>query len=403
MKLNYGRTFTLGLGFFVISITWSLYNSYMPIFYKRYVESTALIGAIMTLDNIAALTLQPYFGALSDRVLTRVGRRMNFLLVGMPLGALFFSLIPLAGGFPVLLGFTLMMNLGMSIYRTPTIALMPDLTPSPLRSKANGVINFMGGLGALLAFFAGSKLYRADHRLPFWLTSILALIVLGVLCRFIKEPERPVVETREETGIFKAFREVLNDRDRSALMLLLAILFWFIGYAGVEAMFTLYGKYYLGITEDAASFTMGFISLSFLVFAIPSGFVATRIGRRATIMTGIAGICAAFAALIFIHQLALIRIVFLFTGFFWALININSYPMVVEMTTSSQIGAYTGLYYVFSSLANIAGPPLFGFLIDAAGYQVLFAVALVSFAIAFLCMNGVKRGEALASGRAVGV
>lgn len=411
MRLNYLRTFVLGLGFFGISLSWSIYNSYVPIFLSDLLKDvayrTTLVGIIMTFDNIAAITLQPYFGALSDRTWTRVGRRMPFLLAGVPVAAVFFALIPLtrftlAAMIPVII----VMNVAMTAFRAPTVALMPDITPSPLRSKANGIINFMGGLGALLAFFVFSQLFKVDPDLPFVVTSALMVVVLLVLLKTIREPRDADGAANagggkeESVGIVEAMGEVLADRDKSALCLLLAIFFWFVGWSGVEALFTLYGVEVWGMTPAAASFVLGFFSLSFLVFAIPSGFIATAIGRRRTILAGIVGLSLMLLAMRFARPGMTLTALLLVGGVAWALININSYPMVVDMTTTAKIGAYTGLYYFFSALAAIVAPPVFGWFMDVLGRQVLFICAFVSFAAAFALMLGVKRGEAVGTAAA---
>jgi len=397
-RLDYVNTFLLGLGFFCISITWSLYNSFVPVFLNKYIESAFIIGIIMTFDNIAAITLQPFFGALSDRTKTRHGRRMPFLLVGIPVSAAFFSIIPYEFSLASLIAVVMCFNIAMSVYRAPTVALMPDLTPSPLRSKANGIINFMGGFGALLAYFIGSRIYDYDKHLPFVGTSLLMLFSVAILYKAIKEPPVPAEESKDGTGLLAAFRGILADQDRSALFLLLAIFFWFIGYQGVETLFTLYGVKYLGIKESAAALTLGFFSFSFLVFAIPSGFLATRIGRKKTIRTGLAGLMAVFVLIVFSRNMTMIRGLMLAGGMFWAFVNINSYPMVVEMTTDDKIGAYTGIYYFFSSLAAILGPPLFGRIIDLVGYGVLFILAICFLLLAFICITNVKKGEYIISG-----
>lgn len=397
-RLDYVSTFLLGLGFFCISITWSLYNSFVPVFLSKYIESAFIIGIIMTFDNIAAITLQPFFGALSDRTSTRHGRRMPFLLAGIPISAAFFSIIPYEFSLASLIAIVMCFNIAMSVYRAPTVALMPDLTPSPLRSKANGIINFMGGFGALLAYFVGSRIYDYDKHLPFIGTSVLMLLAVIILYKAIKEPPMPAEEGKDGTGLMAAFRGILADTDRSALFLLFAIFFWFIGYQGVETLFTLYGVKYLGIKESTAALTLGFFSFSFLVFAIPSGFLATRIGRKRTIKTGLIGLMAVFVLILFSRNITVIRGLMLAGGMFWAFVNINSYPMVVEMTTDDKIGAYTGIYYFFSSMAAILGPPLFGRVIDLVGYGVLFIMALCFLLLAFICITNVKKGEYIAVG-----
>src|SRR2546426_2254100 len=176
------RTCAIGLAYFSGQMGAALYNAYLPIFYGAFVASNLLIGVVMIIDNIASLTLQPYFAGLSDRVDTRLGRRMPFLLAGIPVAALFFLLIPRARSFWPLLGATIMVNVGGAVFNSPRYALMPDITPQPLRGRANGILNLMGGLGALVAFFALSSLYRRSRTLPFdvasWLLGTALVVIL---------------------------------------------------------------------------------------------------------------------------------------------------------------------------------------------------------------------------------
>lgn len=418
MKFHYGKLFILGLGFFVITLTWSVYNAYVPVFLGELLKDapyrTALIGLIMTFDNIAAVTLQPYVGALSDRTWTRIGRRMPFLAAGIPVAAVFFGLIPLARwSLALMLASIVVMNLAMATFRAPAVALMPDITPSPLRSKANGIINFMGGLGALVALFGFSGLYRVAPALPFAATSVLMVLALLALLRFIREPRPGEVATgrasasggagqagrgeqgERSVGVLRALAEVWSDPERSTWRLLLAIFTWFIGWSGVEALFTLYGVEVWGMHPADASFLLGFFPLAFLVFAIPAGFIATAVGRRRTILAGLAGLGASLLVMAAAHPGPALRVALLAAGTSWALVNINSYPMVVDSTTSARIGAYTGLYYFFSTLAAIVAPPVFGWLMDALGRGVMFPAAAVAMAAAFALMLGVRRGEAV--------
>lgn len=392
-KLNYKNTFLLGFGFFCISIVWPLYNAFVPVFISKYISSAMLIGFVMTFDNIAAITLQPFFGALSDRTHTKRGRRMPYLMVGIPLSALFFTLIPFEFSFITLIAAAMGFNIMMSIYRAPTVALMPDLTPSEQRSKANGIINLMGGIGAVMALFIGPMLYEMNRIYPFAAAAVVMLIALLILLKTIREPEKITVDKEEHTGILKAFYEVITDKDKSAILLLIAIFLWFVAYQGVEALFTLYGLKYLGIKESTAAFLLSFFSLTFLLFAIPSGFIATKVGRRKTIMTGITGLLLVFILITFFRNTTYIAVLLGIGGIFWSLININSYPMVVEMTSENKIGAYTGLYYFFSSLAAITGPPLLGFIIDYVGYGSLFIISVSFLLLAFITMMFVKKGE----------
>lgn len=392
-KLNYKNTFLLGFGFFCISIVWPLYNAFVPVFISKYISSAMLIGFVMTFDNIAAITLQPFFGALSDRTNTKRGRRMPYLMVGIPLSAMFFTIIPFEFSFITLIAAAMGFNIMMSVYRAPTVALMPDLTPSIHRSKANGIINLMGGIGAAMALVVGPILYDMNRIYPFAAAAGMMLIALFILIKTIKEPEKPAIDDEKRTGIVKAFYEVIRDKDKSALLLLIAIFLWFIAYQGVEAMFSLYGLNYLGIGESTSARLLSVFSIAFLLFAIPSGLIATKIGRRKTIMVGIIGLLCVFMIITFFRNITYIAILLGVGGIFWAFININSYPMVVEMTTDNKIGAYTGLYYFFSALAAITAPPLLGLIIDYVGYGSLFIICVSFLLLAFITMMFVKKGE----------
>ncbi|MEA4882569.1 MAG: MFS transporter [Clostridia bacterium] len=410
MKLDYGRTFILGLGFFAISLSWALYNAFVPVFLDGLLADVAykstLIGIILTFDNIAAITLQPYFGAKSDRTWNAHGRRMPYILVGMPLGALFLALIPVfRSSFLAMITTLVLMNISMAVFRAPTVALMPDITPSPLRSKANGVINLMGGLGALLAFFIGSLLYRANKGFPFYFAAVLMILSTVALRLWIKET--PAVEGTEKgdeaVGILGALREVFSDEDRSARAMLLAIFFWFVAWAGIEAFFTLYGKSVWGISEASAAFYLGFFSLALVLSSIPAGILATSIGRGRTIKIGIVGLAASLAALGFIGSgvkgvSIIVPAILVVAGIFWACININSYPMVVDMASRSKTGAYTGLYYLFSSMAAITGPPLFGLLKDILGAGSLFPFAVLCTLAALFSIGMVRKGDPIPAG-----
>ncbi|NLW00500.1 MAG: SLC45 family MFS transporter [Clostridiales bacterium] len=386
-RLSYAKAAFLGLGFLVVTATWTLYNSFVPIFLKRFVASETLIGFIMTFDNIAAITIQPYFGALSDNTYTKFGHRLPYLMIGIPIAAVFYALIPFAQTLWLMLIFIVIMNFAMSVFRSPVIALMPDLTPPKLRSKANGVINFMGGVGAILTFLIGSKLYDVNPALPFVLFSILMVLVLILFIFRLREPQKPVPD--EKINILSVIRDVFTARDKSVLNVLFAIFFWFFGYSAIEAFFTLYGKEFLLVPESEAAMSLTFFSLTFVLFSIPSGFIATSIGRRKTIIGGICGLIIIFAVLIFMRQLLIIRILLFIGGIFWAMININSYPMVVEKA-GENIGAYTGLYYFFSTIPAILSPVVVGFLMEHVGYIMLFTSGMASFILALFFMFRVR-------------
>lgn len=405
MKLNYKQTFLIGFGFFASSIAWSMYNVHVPTLLEKYLDSTFLIGIVMTIDNIFGVIFQPLFGALSDKTRTRFGRRMPYILIGLPICAVAFSLIPFTWSLATLMGVVIIFNFVMSTWRAPVVALMPDITPPPLRSKANGIINFMGGLGSLFSFAVGGILFKLGGvPLPFIASSVVMLLALLVLKLFVHEEKY-----KEEAGVeenAEIAQETIDDAEKSKksvslIFLLFAILFWFCGYNAVETFFSLYvintlkdaaGNF---LTEGDASFLLAFFSVTFLFFSIPAGFIGSKIGRKKTILMGLAGVAVLFIIMIFTGNIWVLRALLFLGGAFWACVNINSLPMVVELAQWKDIGKYTGYYYFFSFSAAIISPILFGWIRDLVkNYDVLFIYAPITFALAFISMLFVKHGEA---------
>ena len=415
MKFNYWKIFLLGFGFFGVSVIWAVYNAFVPIFLsQKFGLSAVWVGFFMTLDNIAALFIQPPVGAWSDRLRTKLGRRLPFILVGAPISAVAFGIIPLAAVLPLFVACTSTLLLSMALWRTPVVALMPDITPSEKRSQANGVINFMGGLGAIIAFIGGAALYDMNPAFPFWLGSILVILSAALVLIFIREPKN-YEEGAKQPGMLASLQEVTKDPDKSALRILLAIFFWFLGYTAIEAFFTLYSVNHLGLEPSDGSRLLGQLSLFFVLFALVSGFIGGRIGRKLTISIGLVmmivlllGIFALPVSTLTtvvtkLPVLGVVPVIGLFlmvSGIAWALININSLPMVVDMTTAARIGTFTGLYYLFSTLSAIVGPNLNGWIIQLSGnnYNLVMVVGAVFMAVALVLMLGVKRGEAQPAG-----
>jgi maltose/moltooligosaccharide transporter len=395
MKLNYKQTMLIGLGFFTISIVWGIYNIAMPIYLKDLGLSGVAVGSVMTIDNVFAVVFLPVFGALSDRTNTRYGRRMPYLLVGVPLSALTFMLIPVfrTSLVPVMIA-VVAMNFFMSIYRAPTVALMPDFTPGPLRSKANGVINFMGGIGAVAAFLIGGFLFKKNEFLPFAVCSAIMIVTIILMYLMIHEPTE-ISDDREAPGqtAVSAVRE--KGTVLSLIFLLIAIFFWFTAYNAVETFFSTFGEVVLKIDKSQSSFMLATFSAMLVVFSIPSGLLASKIGRKKTILIGITVLFLVFVALNFTTGLShyVIYALLAVGGISWALININSYPMVVEMTSSKGIGKYTGYYYFFSMSAAIVSPILFGYIKDMIGDRFLFVYSSIAMVLAFFFMMLVKHGE----------
>ena len=429
MKFNYGKIFVLGFGFFGVSVIWGVYNAFVPVFLaNKFGLEPAFIGFFMTLDNVAALFIQPPVGAWSDRLRTPLGRRLPFILIGAPITAIAFGLIPIAAALPIFVACTSTLLLSAALWRTPVVALMPDITPSEKRSQANGIINFMGGIGTIIALQTGGMLYKLSPAFPFWLGSVLVVIAALIVFLFVKEPKEylennkgtrsPVDEP--QPNMIESLREVLNDEDKSGARILFAIFFWFLGYSAVETFFTLYAQEHLGIDAGDGATLLSVFPLFFVLFAIPSGFLAARIGRRVAISFGLI-VVAVILALFYIlpagtllvpiaplplvgiplvengpRMLTMAGLILIFGGIGWAFVNINSLPMVVELTTAARLGTFTGLYYLFSTLSAIIGPNVNGLAIQLSGnnYNVIMLIAPFFMVTALVLMLGVRRGEA---------
>jgi maltose/moltooligosaccharide transporter len=423
MKFSYGKIFLLGFGFFGVSVIWGVYNAFVPIFLaNKFGLEAAFIGFFMTLDNIAALFIQPPVGAWSDRLRTPIGRRLPFILVGAPITALAFGLIPLASVLPLFVACTSTLLLSAALWRTPVVALMPDITPSEKRSQANGIINFMGGIGTIIALQTGGMLYRLSPSFPFWLGSALVVISALIVFLFVREPRDYLVGNEEQPNMIESLREVLNDEDKSGSRILFAIFFWFLGYSAVETFFTLYAQEHLGINAGDGATLLSVFPLFFVLFAIPSGFIAARIGRRVAISLGLI-VVSIILALFYIlpagtllapisplplvgiplveggpRMLTMAGVMLILGGSGWAFVNINSLPMVVELTTAARLGTFTGLYYLFATLSAIVGPNVNGWAIQLTGnnYNVIMLIAPFFMLAALVLMLGVRRGESTA-------
>lgn len=411
MKFNYGKIFLLGFGFFGVSVIWTVYNAFVPLFLaNKFGLAPVWIGFFMTLDNIAAIFIQPPVGAWSDRLRTPIGRRMPFILIGAPIGALAFGIIPVAAVLPLFVACTSTLLLSMAFWRTPVVALMPDITPSQYRSQANGIINLMGGIGTIIASLVGSTLYEINIAFPFWMGSALVILAALLVFLFIKEPKE-YEDGEKEPNMFESLKELWSSEEKSGIRILLAIFFWFLAYTGIEAFLTLYATKYVGIPEGDAGRLLGHIGLFFVLFAFPAGLLGARIGRRITISVGIILMALLIFALFIFPPATLatlitkapvlgnIRVVSLFlmpAGIAWALININSLPMVVDMTSASRIGTFTGLYYLFSTFSAIVGPNFNGLLVQLSGnrYNMMMLISPLFLIVAWILMLGVRRGEA---------
>ena len=419
MKGYYLTTFLIGLGFFTMGLMDPLYDTYIPIFLSNFIESNALIGSIMTLDNVFAIFLIPIFAALSDRTRTPIGRRMPYIITLLPLSAVVFGLIPFSAfsSLALLIILIFALNIFKQAVRGPVVALMPDIIPGDLRSEANGVINTMGGIAAIVGTIGLARLMDVSITLPgrgptdnilaFPVASALVIVAVLLLFFFVKENRGRNVstESEERVPILQSLKEIFGEKEKSALFILLALLFWFIGYQGVLPFVGKYSVEVLETSKGSAALAAGMVGIAYALFAIPSGIIAHKTGRKITIRTALIALVIVLT-LILLHNLMIVpsgvsatlrvysfwALMFAF-GMFWVTVVTNSFPMLWQMADYSNMGIYTGLYYFFSQLASIIAPPITGALIDIFGFGSIFAFAALCMAIAWFLMGQVKRGE----------
>ena len=416
----WGTTFLIGLGFFTMGLMDPLYDNYIPMFLGYYIDSSSVIGAVMTLDNILAIFLIPVFSALSDRTRTRIGRRMPYIVTLLPLAAIFFALVPFSAldSLVMLVVTIFLLNIFKQAVRGPVVALMPDMVPADLRSEANGVINTMGGLATILGTVLLARLMDVSVNLPgigevdkilaFPAASVFVIVAVVLLFAFVKESKSKVAseEEREEKPkepLLASLKAIFTEKEKSALFILLSLLCWFIAYQGILPFIGVYTMEELGTSAGTAALSSGMVGVAYAAFAVPSGKVAHRYGRKKTIRAALLAIVVDLL-LVFLHgtltqgmnptlRLASFWALLFLFGIFWVTVVTNSFPMLWQMADYQTIGVYTGAYYFFSQLASIIAPPIAGGAIDLFGYPALFIFGLVFMAVALMLMRGVHRGE----------
>lgn len=435
MKLNYKRTVLIGLAFLSICAFWQMYDSIIPLILQNtFGIGETLTGAIMAADNVLAIFLLPLFGALSDKTDTRFGRRMPFIVTGTVLTVIFLMLLPIADRqvnvvlFIVSL-FALLVSMGL--YRSPAVALMPDLTPNKLRSKGNAIINLMGAVGGVYTLIMIKLLVgkgdRPDYMLLFVSVAALMVISVGILVITISEKKIEAkvaaeikayedstglkVETEdtiEEEQLLEAEKNSSDENKgktvkmqmppevkRSMAFLLTSIFLWFTAYNAVTTAFSRYTKVVWHLEGGGFADCLMVATVAAILSYVPIGNLAGRIGRKKTILVGIVLMSICYFAAIFVGQYhGLVNVAFAVIGIGWAAINVNSYPMIVEMSKGSDIGKFTGTYYTFSMAAQILTPILSGFLLENVSYRTLFPYAFVFSVLAFITMTQVRHGDA---------
>lgn len=433
MKLNNKHTILIGLAFLSICAFWQMYDNVIPlVLTKTFSMNETFSGAIMAADNVLALFLLPFFGTLSDRTNTKIGKRMPFILFGTGCAIILLNLLPLldngyaaqpspfkTASFVIVLGLLLV---AMGVYRSPAVALMPDVTPKPLRSRANAIINLMGAVGGILYLAVAAVLYpnsrieglaHVNYQPLFLVVSAIMFLSVGVLFLTIREPKlteqnRALEREHPEWNLAKSDEsgnEVLPPAvSRSLGFLLASIALWFIGYNGVTTWFTTYVDQVMGQGLGGASTCLLIATGGAIISYIPIGALASKIGRRSTIQYGIILLTVCFVlGYVLTTRFSSINIVmfivFALVGLAWASINVNSLPMVVEMCKGSDIGKFTGYYYTASMAAQVVTPILAGTLMRKIDYRILFPYAALFVALSFVTMLFVLHGDAKADAK----
>jgi Na+/melibiose symporter-like transporter len=414
MKLNYKRTFLVGLGFFSICAFWQLYDHVVPLILTgTFGVGEFVTGFIMSVDNILALFLLPLFGAISDRTRTKMGRRKPYLIAGTAGACLSMLLIPIAHARVVLwlfiagLGLVLLF---MASYRSPTVALMPDVTPKPLRSPANAVINLMGAVGGIIILLLIGIMLPSQveqgvsvNYFPIFISCIAIMLVAVLVLVFkVKEPQlvREMEQESEKYGVedepelSEGKQRLEGVKLRSMLLLLASVVLWFTGYNAVTTWYSTYCREVFGLEAGGSALVMMVAQGAAIVAYVPVGFIAARVGRRKCIMAGIIMLAAAFGlGALFTSENWMMYGVFMLAGVAWATINVNSYPMVVEMARGATVGQFTGYYYTASMAAQVLTPTLSGALIENISYRLLFPYGAVFVALALVTMLFVRHGD----------
>lgn len=449
LKLNISRTMLIGFAFFGILLLWQVYDSWCPTFLTELfveamggveaVDSTEvqyLVGIVMALDNLAALIMLPIFGNLSDKTKTPIGKRMPYILVGTFVSAVAFPFIPVFFHYDNMAGVIALMAVViffMMMYRSPAVALMPDITPKPLRSKANGIINIMGFLGGGCATVVGIFFVLSDYltntdsweyqniwaiEIPFLAASVLMLVSALVLFFTIRENKlaaslRKEMEIGEEESQAAEKLEgegPLSPANRKMLLLILAAeVFWFMAD---NAVGTYFGNYVIYYVHASSSFTM----IATIVMGVASvigfataGFVADKIGRKYTMLMGLGLALVGYVIMCFTAEGVIpageqnapfpwhLYLVYILKGFGMSLVNTCSFPMVVELATGSKVGKFTGYYYAASMGAQTVTPILLGLVmyLSSTWFVIpIYAAVMMAISIAiFIFVKNVRLGH----------
>ena len=451
MKLNYKRVLLVGMAFFLISAFWQAYDAIVPLILTNHFGLPQTIsGAVMSIDNVLAVFMLPIFGALSDKVNTRFGKRTPFIFIGSIVAMVSFVALTfidnyqiarvVAAGIPEMaqgtdaeieairkltveltvanplpfIGFIatlLVVLVAMATFRSPAVALMPDVTLKPLRSKANAIINLTGTAGGILVLVLGMVFATSkNHYMQYtgYVVAVVSIMLTGLVVFLLTVKEKKWADEMEEDSRRLGLEDTPAEEDasvqkrklskgemKSLLLILASVALWFIGYNSITSKYSVYATNILGFDFN---FTLIIAQAAAIISYIPVGIVASKIGRKKTILSGIIILASAFFIGNFITPTTpelIMYPVFILAGIGWATINVNSFPMVVELARGGDVGKYTGYYYTASMSAQIVAPILSGFLYDLIGMRyVFFAFGTAFVLFSFVTMFFVKHGDA---------
>lgn len=411
MKLNYKRTIFIGMAFLSINAFWQMYDNIIPlILQNRFHLQDSVIGAIMAIDNVLAVFLLPIVGTWSDKVDTYLGKRTPFIVGGTISAVILMMFMPIADGnsqlglFMISLALTL---IAMAMYRSPAVALMPDLTPKPFRSGANAVINLMGAVGAIYTLILIQLLVKKEDNPSYMpvFVGVAVIMVLSIIILVITIREKKLAAQMQleypETEEIDAAETITQKTDiiskaikRSLFFILLSTCFWYMAYNAVTTAFSRYAITIWKMQGGGFASCLMVAMVAAIISYIPIGFVSSKLGRKKTILIGLILMLISYSAVFFYPTYNVTaNFFFALVGIGWAAINVNSYPMVVEMSKNSDIGKYTGLYYTFSMAAQIFTPVLSGLLLQYVSYNTLFPYAIFFTICAMCTMSQVKHGD----------
>lgn len=472
MKLNYKRVVLVGMAFFLISAFWQAYDAIVPLILTNHFGlPQSVSGAVMSIDNVLAVFMLPIFGALSDKVSTKIGKRTPFILVGTlvavvafvgltlvdnwQLASVIVTDIPDLDAAKVLLEETLkgtkdpaviealsaqieqavaeisqktleitlanplpfvgfiatllVVLVAMATFRSPAVALMPDVTIKPLRSKANAIINLTGTAGGIIVLGLGALFATAkNHYMQYtwYVVAVVSVMLVGLIVFLLTVREPKWAAEMEADSIRLGLEEAPEESSEnkrklskpemiSLLLILASVALWYIGYNSITSKYSVYATNILGFDYNL---TLIVAQAAAIVAYIPVGIISSKLGRRKTILAGVVMLATAFAIGHFIQPTTPAWImfpIFSLAGIGWATINVNSFPMVVELARGGDVGKYTGYYYTASMAAQIVAPIVSGVLYDLIGMRhVFFLFGAVFVVFSFITMFFVKHGDA---------